>query len=97
MSRSWFSGGSLALAIFFLIPAGSVLSKDFPVRPLNAAEAPGAGQIATGLAKQAREKIFPVRIASPAAVQVAESSRRGALEELAGSIRGFSESGAAIR
>lgn len=72
------------------VPSRGPRSLGLPVRLPNAAEAPAAHEVAVGLAEQeAQVRVLPVRAAAPAAVQVAEPSRRPTLEELRRSIHRY--------
>ncbi len=89
---------SFLALVSVLLHAGTAFSLESSVRPLNAAEAPAVSEVAVGMARRkAQAKILPVRVASPAAVQVMESPRRKVLEELGRSMRGLSEPGVSIR
>lgn len=84
MSRSF---GLLSLMVSVLFPAGAAFPLEFPVRSLNAAEAPATGEVAVGLAAgdAGLRVALPARVA--AAVQVAETPRRLVLEDLLRSLR----------
>lgn len=70
------------------VPSAGLKSLDLPVRLPNAAEASAVHEVAVGLAEQ-EARVLPVRSADPAAVQVAEPSRRVTLEELRRSIHRY--------
>ena len=74
-----------------VVPSAGPRSLELPIRLPNAAEAPAVHEVAVGLAEpEARvQAILPVRAATPAAVQVAEPSRRLTLEELRRSIHRY--------